>query len=95
MIITVIATGFGEDPTRGLSPALKLDLDFNGPTFDDLKMNTPLGSGANKPSAFTTNAADPYVYEEPEESRSSGYTSDPFEEDNYFDAIDSLFSNRK
>ena len=95
MIITVIATGFGEDPTRGLSPALKLDLDFNGPSFDDLKIDTPARSSANTPSAFTPNTADPYVYEEPEEPRSSGFTSDPFEEDDYFDAIDNLFSNRK
>ncbi len=98
MIITVIATGFGEDPTRGLSPALKLDLDFNGPSFDDLKLDAPtrnINAADNLRSAFAAPANDRYVYDEPEEPKSSGFTSDPFEEDDYFDAIDNLFSNRK
>ncbi len=96
MIITVIATGFGEDPTRSLSPALKLDLDFNGPSFDDLKLDTPARNIQSDPgSVFDTPARDRYVYDEPEEPKAGGFDSDPFEEDDYFDAIDNLFSNRK
>ncbi|MGX8692074.1 MAG: cell division protein FtsZ, partial [Eubacteriales bacterium] len=40
MVITVIATGFGEDPTQFSSP-LKLDLDWDGPNFGDMKIETP------------------------------------------------------
>ena len=98
MIITVIATGFGEDPSR-LTPSIKFDLDFDGPSFGDLKTETPARNinpvGAD--SAFEAPVTDRYVYDEPEEPKVSspfGGASDPFEDD-YFDAIDSLFSNRK
>ena len=96
MIITVIATGFGEDPSK-VVPSLKLDLDFDGPNFGDLNPDAParninpVGSG----SAFEP-ARDPYVYEDPEpvSTGNTGFSSDPFD-DGYFDDLDSLFSNRK
>ena len=95
MIITVIATGFGEDPSK-VVPSLKLDLDFDGPNFGDLTATaparniTPAGSDAFEP------VRDPYVYDEPEPVANTGssFASDPFD-DGYFDDLDSLFSNRK
>ena len=97
MIITVIATGFGEDPTR-FSSIPKLNLDFS-PSFDDLPVETPshnITTDTTTTSAFEAPAIDPYVYDEPEEPKASSSSSfsDPFGDD-YFDAIDSLFSNRK
>lgn len=99
MIITVIATGFGDDPTK-FSPALKLDLDFDVPGFDNLNTDAPATKNitpAGTDSAFTAPTIDPYVYDEPEAPKKAptgNFSSDPFEDD-YFDAIDSLFSNRK
>ena len=98
MIITVIATGFGDDPTK-FSSSLKLDLDWDGPNFGDLGVETPARniSTTGPDTSFEAPVADRFVYDEPEEPKrpaAPSNASDPFEDD-YFDAIDSLFSNRK
>ena len=98
MVITVIATGFGEDPTQFSSP-LKLDLDWDGPNFGDMKIETPARNinpaGSDAP-AFEAPVTERFIFDEPEEPKKApaGSGDDLFEDD-YFDAIDSLFSNRK
>ena len=98
MVITVIATGFGEDPTQFSSP-LKLDLDWDGPNFGDMKIETPARNiapvGTDTP-AFEAPVTERFVFDEPEEPKAApaGNGGDLFEDD-YFDAIDNLFSSRK
>lgn len=95
MIITVIATGFGDNPTTSI-PSLKLDLDWDGPSLDGLgseapvKNITPAGT-----DSFFSAPQERFVYDEPEEPKMAEPAggSDPFDDD-YFDAIDNLFSNR-
>ena len=97
MVITVIATGFGEDPTQFSSP-LKLDLDWDGPNFGDMKIETPARNinpaGTDTP-AFEAPVTERFVFDEPEEPKAPASSGDDLFEDDYFDAIDSLFSNRK
>jgi len=98
MVITVIATGFGEAPTQFSSP-LKLDLDWDGPNFGDMKIETPARNiapvGTDTP-AFEAPVTERFVFDEPEEPKAApaGNGGDLFEDD-YFDAIDNLFSSRK
>ena len=98
MVITVIATGFGEDPAQFSSP-LKLDLDWDGPNFGDMKIETPARNiapvGTDTP-AFEAPVTERFVFDEPEEPKAApaGNGGDLFEDD-YFDAIDNLFSSRK
>ena len=98
MVITVIATGFGEDQTQFSSP-LKLDLDWDGPNFGDMKIETPARNiapvGTDTP-AFEAPVTERFVFDEPEEPKAApaGNGGDLFEDD-YFDAIDNLFSSRK
>ncbi|MBQ9067050.1 MAG: cell division protein FtsZ [Clostridia bacterium] len=80
MIITVIATGFGD--------LAKDDLGLDLPDFSDLDLDTPTRKSAD--------GSDPlFSYAEDEAPKKSGGSFSFDDDDDYFDSIDNIFANRK
>ncbi len=105
MIVTVIATGFGDSNAMGMSAP---DLDLEGPDFSDLTLDLPTRHGPKQNAAPARPAAPaaPARPAAPQQTtmfdlgnESANYDSSSSalgieDDDDYFDAIDDIFSKR-
>ncbi|MBQ1545245.1 MAG: cell division protein FtsZ [Clostridia bacterium] len=105
MIVTVIATGFGDSNAMGMSAP---DLDLEGPDFSDLTLDLPTRHGPKQNTAPARPAAPaaPARPAAPQQTtmfdlgnESANYDSSSSalgieDDDDYFDAIDDIFSKR-
>ncbi len=103
MVITVIATGFGDDDEEEEKEDDNDDLDIDLPSFDlDVPTRNTNAAPSNAPKAKIDDNIFTYADEDSgkkskkkKENTSSGRFGFDSDDDDYFDSIDDIFSNRK
>lgn len=103
MVITVIATGFGDDDEEQETQDDNDDLDIDLPSFDlDVPTRNTNAAPSNAPKAKIDDNIFTYADEDngkkskkKKGNSSSGRFGFDSDDDDYFDSIDDIFSNRK
>lgn len=98
MVITVIATGFGDEDEK--KEPEEPDLDIELPSFDlDVPTRNTNAAPKNPPKAKIDDNIFSYPDEEDKKPKKKKSSSSRFgfdeDDDDYFDSIDDIFSNRK
>ncbi len=91
MIVTVIATGFGDNAVKNNAPEIDLDV----PVFGDLNLDNaaaPVAAPKTEAKKASSGRSPLFDFDDEIGSTGSGFGMDM--DDDYFDAIDDIFSSR-